>query len=166
DPRTGRPHRPPALLPGVAVLRPCLRTGLPRSRDSVSAPQFLSSVWVPAVEESACGGFSAGHPGNQHAVGNDRSAGGVVALFPVGESLIPKFFAGLHVERKHMIIDCHTKDLAVINRRRASIESHVLDSWFDFHGRAPDLPAGFHINGKGPLAVDDIHHTVVNRLLR
>ena len=65
-----------------------------------------------------------------------------------------------------MIVDSHAKELAVINDRRASIESNVLDPWFEFHGRAPDLPAGFNINGKTPLAVDDVHHAVVNRRLR
>ena len=164
--RTRAPRRPSAVLPGVAVFGPCLRAGFAGRWDSVSAPQFLSRVRIPAVEETARGGFTTGHTGNQHAVGNDRSAGGVVALFKVGESLIPKFFAGLHVEREYMIIDGHAKELAVINRRRASIEGHMLDSWFNFHGRAPDLPAGFHINGKTPLAVDHVHHTVVNRRRR
>ena len=78
--RTGAPRRASALRPGVAVLRPRLGTGLAGRRDGVSAPQFLPGVGIPAVEEPARGGLSTGHAGNQHAVGNDRPTGGVVAI--------------------------------------------------------------------------------------
>ena len=33
------------------------------------------------------------------------------------------FLAGLHVEREHMIVDRHAKEFAVIDRRRAPVES-------------------------------------------
>jgi hypothetical protein len=32
----------------------------------------------------------------------------------------------------------------------------------ELHRRAPDLPAGFNVDGKGPLAVDDVHDAVVD----
>jgi hypothetical protein len=33
--------------------------------------------------------------------------------------LVPKLFAGLHVEREHVVVDRHAKEFALINRRRA-----------------------------------------------
>ena len=164
--RTGAPRRASAVFPGIAIFRPRFGTGFAGRRDGVSAPQFLSCIWIPAIEESAGGGFSAGLSGDQDAVGNDRPTGGVVALFPVGEALVPEFFAGLHVESEEVIIDGHAKDFAVINRGRAAIERDMLDAGFEFHGRAPDLAAGLHVNGKGPLAVDDVHDAVIDRRLR
>ena len=88
--RAGAPRRPAAVLPRVAVLRPRLGAGLARRRNRVAAPQLLAGIRIPAVEESARGGLAAGHAGDQHAVGDDRRAGGVVALFGIGEFLVPE----------------------------------------------------------------------------
>ena len=60
----------------------------------------------------------------------------------------------------------HAKELAVIDRRRASVESGPLDSRFELHRRAPDLPAGFNVDGEGPFAVDHVHDAVVDRWRR
>src|SRR6202011_2231421 len=57
----------------------------------------------------------------------------------------------------------HAKEFAVIDRRRASVESGSMDTRFESHRRAPDLPAGFNVDGEGPLTVDHIHDAVVNR---
>src|SRR4029077_5780409 len=131
--RTGAPARPSAARPGVAVLWPRLGTGLAGSWNGISAPQSFPGVRIPAVEEPARGGFPTGHAGNQYAVGNDRPARGVVAVAEIREFLVPKHFAGLHVEREHMVVDRHPKEFAVIDRRRASVESVPIDPRFEFH---------------------------------
>ena len=61
-----------------------------------------------------------------------------------------------------MIVDRHAKDFAVINRRSAPVKSRPRDTGFDLGRCAPDLPAGLHIDGKRPLAVDGVHDAVVN----
>ena len=160
---TGAPRRPSALHPGVAILGPGLGTRLAGRWDGVSAPQFLPGVRIPAIEEPARGGLSTGHAGNQHAVGNDRPTRSVVAICGVGEFLVPELFAGLHVECEHVVVNRHAKEFAVIDRRRASVESGTLDPRFELDLRAPDLPAGFNVDGEGPPAVDHIHDAVVNR---
>src|SRR5260370_37367413 len=81
--RTGAPRRPAAIFPGVAVLRPCLGTRLAGRRNGVTAPQLLSRVWIPAVEEAAGGGFTARHTGNQYAIGYYATARGVVAIYTI-----------------------------------------------------------------------------------
>src|ERR1700730_12903453 len=78
--RTGAPGRTSASRPGVAILWPCLGTGLAGRWNGISAPQSRTGVRSPAVEEPARGGLSPGHAGNQYAVGNNRSACGVVAV--------------------------------------------------------------------------------------
>src|SRR3979490_960911 len=65
-----------------------------------------------------------------------------------------------------MVVDRHAKEFAVIDRRRASVESGSPDPRFESHRRAPDLPAGFNVDGEGPLAVNHIHDAVVNRWRR
>jgi hypothetical protein len=65
-----------------------------------------------------------------------------------------------------VIVNGHAEELSVINRGRAAIERDVLVALFDLYGRAPDLPAGIHVNRKAPLAVDDVHDTVVDRRRR
>ena len=62
-----------------------------------------------------------------------------------------------------MVVDGHAKDFAVIDGRRAAVESGSLDPRFKHHRRAPDLPAGFDVDGEGPPAVDHVHDTVINR---
>jgi hypothetical protein len=52
-----------------------------------SAPQLPAGLGIPAIEECARGRLAAGHARNQHAISDDRRAGGVVALAPVGEFL-------------------------------------------------------------------------------
>src|SRR5262249_52197566 len=161
--RAGPPCRSPALSPGVAVLWPCLRTRLARSGNCVSAPEFLSCVRIPTIEEAARRGLSTGDTRNQDAIGNDWRACGVVALAKVGEFLVPKLFAGFHIECEHMVVNRYAKDFAVINGRSTSVESCTLDPGFELHGGTPDLSAGFHIDGKGPLSVDHIHDAVIDR---
>src|SRR5262249_31592735 len=150
------PCRSSSLCPGVGVLWPCFGTGLAGRRNCVSPPEFLTRVRIPSIKEATGCRLSTGDTGNQHSIGYDRRPGGVVALARVGEFLVPKLLAGLHVEGEHMIVDRHAKDFAVINRRRASVESGTLDARFKFHWRTPDLSAGFHVDGKGPLTVDHI----------
>jgi hypothetical protein len=65
-----------------------------------------------------------------------------------------------------MIVDRHAKDFAVVDRRRASIEGGARDARFDLDWCAPDLPSGFDVEGKGPLAVDHVHYAVVDGRLR
>ncbi len=38
-----------------------------------------------------------------------------------------------------------------------------LDPGFEFYWRPPDLPAGFNVDGEGPLAIERVHNAVVNR---
>ena len=80
----------------------------------------------------------------------------------IREFLVPEHFSGLHVERENMIVHRHAKKFAVIDGRRAPVESVLLNSRFEFNRRPPDLSAGFHIDGKGPLAVDHVHHAFIN----
>ena len=64
-----------------------------------------------------------------------------------------------------MVVDRDAKELAVVDRRRASrdrAKRRDLHARFDFDRRAPDLPAGFNVDGEGPLAVDHVHDAVVN----
>src|SRR5262249_32164636 len=159
----GAPGRAAAMLPGV-IVGPGLRARLALRPDRVAAPELLAGLRVPAVEEAARGGFAARHPGDQHAVGDDRRAGGVVALLPVGELLRPHHPAGLELERDEIIVDRHTEQLAVIVRRRAAIECvpPPLHVRFDLHRRAPDLLAGLDVDRDRPLAVDDVHDAVVD----
>ena len=85
--RTRAPGRPTSSRPGVAVRRPGLGPRLARLRDVVSAPQLPAGLGIPTIEECARGQLAAGHARNQHAISDDRRAGGVVALTPVGEFL-------------------------------------------------------------------------------
>src|SRR5580658_6067338 len=62
-----------------------------------------------------------------------------------------------------MVVDRHAKDFPVIDRRRAAVESGPLYPRFESDRRAPDLSAGFNVDGEGPLAVDHVHDAVVNR---
>ena len=62
-----------------------------------------------------------------------------------------------------MVVDRHSKQFAVIDRRRSSVESGTHDALFEFDLCTPDLPAGFNVDREGPLAVDHIHDAVVNR---
>src|SRR3989454_1405878 len=82
----------------------------------------------------------------------------------------PDLLAGLHVEREHVRVDRLAKELALVDRRRASHErSAGRDSQrasFVLDGRAPYLPARRDVDGKGPVAVDHVHDAVVNRRLR
>src|SRR3984885_12426510 len=61
-----------------------------------------------------------------------------------------------------MVVDSHAEEFAVIDGRRASVESGSLDSRFQSYWRPPDLAASFHIDGEAPFAVDHIHDAVVN----
>src|SRR5258708_539054 len=65
-----------------------------------------------------------------------------------------------------MVIYRDAKEFAAIDRGGASVVSGALDPRFKLHWRAPDLRAGFNIDGKGPLSVDRIHDAVVNRWCR
>src|SRR5205807_6742007 len=96
---TRAPGRTSALRPGVAILWPRLGTWLAGRRNGVSAPQFFSRVWIPAVEESARSGLSTSHARNEHAVGDDLRTGRVVAVLRVREFLVPQLLARLHIER-------------------------------------------------------------------
>ena len=61
-----------------------------------------------------------------------------------------------------MVVVRHAKEFAVIDRGRASRDRRPLPSRLDLHRRAPDLRAGFDVDGEGPPAVDHVHDTVVN----
>src|SRR5207302_2272737 len=110
------------------------------------APQLLSRIRIVALDEAARGAVSAPHSRDQHAVRDDRSDDSLVAFLPLGILLLPDLLAGLHVEREHMRVDRLTKELALVDRRRAAHQraagrdaqraALVLD------GSAPDLPAG------------------------
>src|SRR5262249_19277298 len=52
---------------------------------------------------------------------------------------------------------------AVVDRRRASIESGACNARLQFDWCAPDLLAGLDVESKGPLAVHNVHHAVVDR---
>src|SRR5262249_1994236 len=56
---TRPPRRPATLRPGLAVFRPCFGAWLSWSRDRVAAPQLLSGIGIPAVQETACCRFAA-----------------------------------------------------------------------------------------------------------
>ena len=157
------PRRPTAELPGVAALRPRLRAWFTWRGNRVSTPQLLAGLRIPAVEEPARRGFSTRHPGNEHAVGDDGCAGGVVAFLRIGELLIPDLLARLHVEREHVVVDRDAEDLAVVDRRRASSDRGALDSRLELHRRTPELTTGRHIDRERRLAIDDVHDTVVDR---
>src|SRR5207247_6457140 len=110
------------------------------------APQFLTGIRVPAIEEPARGGFSAGHSRNQHSVGYDRPARGVEAVFGIGEFLVPELLAGFHVDAEHVIVDRHAKDFDVINRRSAPVKSRPSATGFDLGLCAPDLPDRLYVD--------------------
>ncbi len=152
-----------AVHPCIAVLRPRLRSRFTRRGNRVATPQLLAGLGIPAVEESARGGFAARHPGDEHAIGDNRRAGSVVAFLRIGKLLIPDLLAGLHVEREHVVVDRHAEDFAVVNRRRASRDRGALNSRLELHRRTPQLATCRHIDGERRLAVDDVHDTVVDR---
>src|SRR6185295_12569798 len=77
------PGRRAAVFPGVAVGRPGVVSGLAGPRNGVTTPELLAGLGIPAVKEAARRRFAAGHAGDQHAVGDDRRTGGVVAFLPV-----------------------------------------------------------------------------------
>ncbi len=161
------PRRPAAHFPGVAVFRPRLRPGLAGRGNRVPSPQLLAGLRIPAVQEPARRGFAAGHAGNHDALGDDWRAGGVVPLAPVGELLFPDLFPGLHVECDDVVVDRHAVQLAVVDRRGAARDRvGALHLGIDLHWRAPDLAAGFDVDGKRPLAVDHVHDAVVDRRRR
>src|SRR5262249_61896259 len=117
------PGWPPATGPGVAVLRPGLRARLARRRNGVAPPQFLAGFGVPAVEEAARRRFSAGHPGDQHAVGDHRRPAPVITFLGFGELLLPDLLAGLDVEGDDVVVDRHAEELAVVEYRRAACDA-------------------------------------------
>src|SRR5262249_5485346 len=94
---TGTPRRPPAVHPRIAVLGPRFRSRLAWRWNGIPSPQLLAGIRIPSVEESARRGLTAGHTGNQHAVCDDRRARRVETFLGVGELLVPKLLAGLHV---------------------------------------------------------------------
>src|SRR5262249_20241682 len=58
---SGTPRRAASVLPCVAVLGPRFGSGLAGSRDRVAPPQFLAGFRVPAIEEAARRGLTAGN---------------------------------------------------------------------------------------------------------
>src|SRR5262249_46847520 len=84
-------------------------------------------------------------------------------LLRLGELLLPDLLAGLHVERDKVIVDRHTKELAVVKHRRAARDAAPGDAGLGFNGRAPELPAGLNVDREGPFAVDGIDDAVVDR---
>ena len=61
-----------------------------------------------------------------------------------------------------MVVDRDAKQLPVVDGRCASRDRRALHARLELHGRAPDLPTRFDVDGKRPLAVDDVHHAVVD----
>ena len=131
---------------------------------------MLSGFRIPAIEEAAGGVIAARHAGDQHAVGDERRARRGVAFREVGKLLLPYLCAGFHVERNDVRVERHTKELAVVDGRRAAVDRAAASVRRRFRrrvgGRAPDLPAGRKIDGKSPFTVHYVHHAVVYRGLR
>ena len=61
-----------------------------------------------------------------------------------------------------MIVDRYAKQFAVVDGRCASVDCGTTYLGFEGHRRAPDLPAGFDVDGERPRPVDDIHDAVVD----
>src|SRR5207247_951993 len=170
--RSVLPGRPAAVLPRVrlGLVRPGLGTRLAGRGNRVPTPQLLPGLRVVRLDEAARGAVPARHPRDQYAVGDEGRNDALVAFLPLGVLLLPDLLAGLHVESEHVRVDRLAKELALVDRRRASHERSagrdaqrpalVLD------GRAPDLPAGRDVDGEGPVAVDHVHDAVVDRRLR
>src|SRR5438309_9985571 len=170
--RSVLPSRPAAVLPRVrlGLVRPGLGTRFAGRGNRVPAPQLLPGIRIVGVDAAARGAVAARHPRDQHPVRNDGRNDAFVAFFPIGILLLPDLLAGLHVEREYVRVDRLAKELALVDRRRASHErSAGRDSQrasFVLDGRAPYLPARRDVDGKGPVAVDHVHDAVVNGRLR
>jgi hypothetical protein len=74
----------------------------------------LPGFGIPAVQKSARRELATRHAGDQHAVRDDRRARRGIALFVVGELLLPHLFARLHVERDDVVVERDAIELAVV----------------------------------------------------
>ena len=81
---------------------------------------------------------------------------------PIGELLVPELLTGVHVESEHVVIDRHAKELSLVDRCGASIDSRAANLRLQLHRCTAYLPAGFHVYSECPLTVDYIHDAVVH----
>ena len=61
-----------------------------------------------------------------------------------------------------MVVHRDPEKFSVVDRRRAPVDRIPRNSRFDLSRGAPDLPSGYDVDRKSPLAVDRVQHAVVD----
>src|SRR5206468_1326149 len=85
--------------------------GLAGSGNRVEAPDLLTRVHVEGSEETADTVFAAGDAGDHLILDDERRDRHRVLLLVVRDLDVPKFFAGLCIERDHFCIEAGEKEL-------------------------------------------------------
>src|SRR5262249_61209976 len=86
----------------ASVAWPRLGAGLARSRNREGPPQLLACLRIQAFQIATVPKLRAGHPGDHHAVGHERSGGRRGAVLWVGWIHSPQLLTRLDVVR-HII---------------------------------------------------------------
>ena len=102
-----------AAFPSVRAA-PGVVAGLAGSGDRVGGPGDLSALGVQGDQPSAGAEFAAGHPGDDVALHDQRSAGDRDAIGVVGNLRIPDHFAGLGVQRDDVRVDGAEVDVVTV----------------------------------------------------
>src|SRR5262249_48634550 len=152
----------------ASVAWPRLGAWLARSRNREGPPQLLACLRIQAFEIATVPELRAGHPGDHHAVGHERSGGHRVAVLGGGWLRAPHLLACLDVERDHVRVEGGAVEFAVEQRTTA-----VDDTAADDPGgvrrildhRLPDRSAGNRVEGDSLFVIGEVDDAILEQRL-